>query len=81
MVTKVEIDRALAAHKVWAKMGHGRYWRLRRNGATKLWKTRPNEFRIPVKAGLKACGYIDHTSQFGPGCAFVISDTDPNERS
>jgi hypothetical protein len=32
----------------------------RRNGATKLWKTRPNEFRVPVKFGMYAHGYIDH---------------------
>ncbi len=26
--------------------------RVRRNGKTQTWKTRPNEFRIPVKYGL-----------------------------
>lgn len=26
--------------------------RARRNGKTQVWKTRPNEFRIPVKYGL-----------------------------
>lgn len=30
----------------------------RRNGATKTWKTRPDEFRIPVKHGLRDHGYI-----------------------
>ena len=33
--------------------------RWRRNGATKIWKTRPDEFRIPVKYGLYQYGYID----------------------
>lgn len=33
--------------------------RWRRNGATKTWKTRPNEFRIPIKRGLREYGYID----------------------
>jgi hypothetical protein len=32
--------------------------RWRRNGATKLWKTRPDEFRIPVKYGLRDYSYI-----------------------
>src|SRR5688572_15183423 len=32
--------------------------RARRNGKTKTWKTRPTEFRIPVKYGLKVCFYI-----------------------
>ena len=33
-----------------------RNWR--RNGKTKTWKTRPNEFKIPVKHGLYSYGYI-----------------------
>lgn len=32
--------------------------RARRNGSTKTWKTRPNEFKIPAKYGLKQCFYI-----------------------
>jgi hypothetical protein len=32
--------------------------RIRRNGQTKVWKTRPNDFRIPVKYGLYECFYI-----------------------
>jgi hypothetical protein len=30
----------------------------RRNGQTKLWKTRPTEFRIPVKFGMYSFDYI-----------------------
>jgi hypothetical protein len=30
----------------------------RRNGATQTWKTRPGDFRIPVKYGLKGYGNI-----------------------
>ena len=32
--------------------------RVRRNGATKLWKTRPGDFKIPIKYGLYQHGYI-----------------------
>lgn len=32
--------------------------RVRRNGKTKTWKTRPLEFQIPVKYGLRDCFYI-----------------------
>jgi hypothetical protein len=32
--------------------------RCKRNGKTKTWVTRPNEFRIPVKHGLRDCFYI-----------------------
>lgn len=32
--------------------------RCRANGKVKLWKTRPTEFRLPVKYGLRECFYI-----------------------
>lgn len=32
--------------------------RARRNGKTRTWKTRPTEFMIPVKQGLRNFGYI-----------------------
>ena len=40
--------------------------RWRRNGATKTWKTRPGEFRIPIKRGLREFGYItqDNVHEF-----------------
>jgi len=37
---------------------HIQTWR--RNGATKFWKTRPEDFRIPVKYGLYAYASITH---------------------
>jgi hypothetical protein len=32
--------------------------RAKRNGKTKTWVTRPQEYKIPVKYGLKTCFYI-----------------------
>jgi len=32
--------------------------RCRVNGTCKTWKTRPDDFRLPVKYGLKECFYI-----------------------
>ena len=32
--------------------------RCRVNGKCKTWKTRPDEFRLPVKYGLRECFYI-----------------------
>ncbi len=32
--------------------------KVRRNGKIKLWKTRPEKFRAPVKYGLKECFYL-----------------------
>jgi len=33
---------------------------VRRSGKTQTWKTRPNEFKIPVKYGLYESTYITH---------------------
>ena len=32
----------------------------RRNGATKTWKTRPDEFSVPIKYGLYGYSSIEH---------------------
>lgn len=58
MITK---DIALVAntfHHVTLNNADGTPVRARRNGATKTWKTRPSDFRVPVKHGLKDCFYI-----------------------
>jgi len=36
--------------------------RARVNGKLKTWKTRPNEFSLPMKHGLKTCFYITQAS-------------------
>jgi hypothetical protein len=41
----------------------------RRNGGTKTWKTRPEEFRVPIKYGLYGYSYLDQ----GNAAAFHIS--------
>ena len=33
--------------------------RVRVNGKVKTWKTRPDDFRIPVKYGLYTFGYVE----------------------
>ena len=50
------------------KNSDGTSQRFRRNGANKLWKSRPSEFLIPVKRGLKEYGYInqDNMGEFRP---------------
>jgi hypothetical protein len=45
-------------HHKTLKNADGTPLRARLNGKVKLWKTRPEEFRIPVKYGLKQCFYI-----------------------
>lgn len=34
--------------------------RVRVTGRCRTWKTRPAEFSLPVKHGLRDCGYITH---------------------
>lgn len=71
-MTREQIELALDTGHLWAAMRrNGRYWKLRRNGATQRWKTRPAEYRIPVKCGLKSCASVTHTSYVSR-----ISDTD-----
>jgi hypothetical protein len=40
----------------------GRPVRCRVNGACKTWKTRPNDFRLPVKYGISTCFCIDNSN-------------------
>ena len=32
----------------------------RRNGKTQIWKTRPDEFRVPIKTGFYKTGQLTH---------------------
>ena len=36
---------------------------VRVNGATKYWKTRPHEYRVPLKYGLKGHAYLTHENE------------------
>lgn len=58
--TLSDIERALDEGRLWWTAKRGNPWVVRRNGATKLWKTRPGEFRIPIKAGLRTTGAVEH---------------------
>ena len=61
MITK---EQAVAAEyrqeflHVREKDSRGNPLRCRVNGKCQTWKTRPNEFRLPVKYGLRVCFYI-----------------------
>lgn len=45
-------------HHVTEKNADGTPLRCRVNGQCKTWKTRPDDFRLPVKHGLRNCFYI-----------------------
>ena len=44
------------------KKKSGDPWTCKKNGVMKTWKTRPNEFKIPVKIGMYNHFYIDQNN-------------------
>jgi hypothetical protein len=65
-----EIETALDAGRISVRMRNGKFWKVRRNGVTKTWIRKPNEFRIPVKFGFRghdAITHCDEVEMFGHG--------------
>lgn len=65
MITKEQAMRFEYRKELWhktAKNSDGTPTRCRVNGQCKTWKTRPEDFRLPVKHGLKECFYIDNSN-------------------
>lgn len=54
MITK---EQALTS-RYFIMLCDGSRWRA--NGKCKTWRTRPEEFKLPVKHGLYSFGYITH---------------------
>lgn len=86
-MTRDIIEKALAESRLWAAMRNGRWWVLRRSGATKMWKRKPGSFEIPVRCGLRSCVRITNVSHVAftdepawKSAEFVISNLgiDPN---
>lgn len=78
-VTRADIETALDRGNLWVRMNNGNFWKARRNGATKLWKTRPADFQIPIKAGLRVTGRITETDALTEfPRSYLISSIDPN---
>lgn len=75
MITKYST--ASEFHHISAKNADGTPLRARRNGATKTWKTRPNEFRIPAKHGLYDYFYIDqdNAGEWNEGDGYETTNT------
>ena len=61
MITKdiaTSLTHGQILHHMAFRNADGTPVRVRVNGVCKTWKTRPTEFRLPVKHGLKDCLYI-----------------------
>jgi len=64
-ITRDNVEHYLDHSLLYAGMRNGRWWQIRRNGATKRWKKDASRIRIPVKAGLRSCTAITE-SDFNP---------------
>jgi len=62
MITKAQAMEARHFEHVTLKNADGSRMRARRTGRTQTWKTRPSEFRIPIKHGLYEYGEITHVN-------------------
>lgn len=58
MITFDEAVKCDMFYSVNYRNADGTPMRYRRNGKTKTWKTRPGDFKIPVKRGMYEYGYI-----------------------
>lgn len=61
-LSRADIDSFVDAGSVEVEMASGKWWQVRRNGATQTWKSNPGNFRIPVKAGFRTCTAITQTN-------------------
>lgn len=57
-VTRENVDALLDAGCLQCAMTSGRWWAIRRNGATKKWKRDATRIAIPYKMGLHGYGTI-----------------------
>ena len=66
-VTFDNVEAVLDAGELFCAMNTGRWWKVRRNGATKRWKTRPKDIRIPIKFGFKQTAWLtdEHFNEDG----------------
>jgi hypothetical protein len=71
VTNRAEAEQALDAHRLYAEMRSGAYWLCRRNGKTQTWKTMPDQYRMPIKCGLKVYGNV--TPETLPGF-FVVAE-------
>lgn len=60
MITKQQAMTAPVFHENHEPGSKVYHWR--RNGQTKTWVTRPGEFRVPIKYGLRSYDYLTDTN-------------------
>ena len=70
-MTRDQFEIALDTGRVRLRTPNGNLWFCRRNGRTQTWKTRPNDFRIPIKYGFKEYGQVTQDSINSPEIVIV----------
>lgn len=61
-VTKHQAETEDSFHSSVYTNADGSCQRWRRNGKTQTWKTRPEDFRVPIKYGLRGFSAIEKSS-------------------
>ncbi len=59
-LTADEIRKLGYGKEIYLEAGCGCLVRCRVNGQVKTWRTRPNEYRVPMKFGLRGCFYLEN---------------------
>jgi hypothetical protein len=60
-ITRENLDNYLDGGVLYIAMTNGKWYRVRRNGKTKLWKSDASKFRLPIKYGFRHYGYLDES--------------------
>jgi hypothetical protein len=58
-ITRDTVDALLDRGQIEVAMSNGKWWRIRRNGATRRWKRDASRIYIPFKMGMYGYGSID----------------------
>lgn len=64
-ISRANIDSLLDNGSLFVQMRTGRWWRIRRNGATKTWKKDAMRIRVPFMHGMYGYGAIDESHFYG----------------
>lgn len=73
LIRRYEIEMALDAGCLSVCANNLKMYKARRNGKTKTWKTRPNDFRIPIMFCFKSHAVINQDNIMSED--FVVTPT------
>ena len=61
VITRDNVDSLLDRRQIEVAKSNGRWWEIRRNGATRTFKRDANRIEIPFKAGMRGYGTISQS--------------------